>query len=182
VGFFYGLNKCMTIDERIHGSAAVTSNVDLVTLYEVYTLIDITHTGTVSPYNKKIKRFIDDSDTVISSKSSWDKSRNKQRNFETLLQLIGLRSTVQIVELPISLYDNVSKFDFGTTYSGSHNVWKFKFGTDREKPWGEDLEILKADLSFVPIITNLDETVNFSKTLIHTDNEYCNLYINIVSA
>jgi len=161
----------MTYHQRVHGSISSTSNENIAEAFAVYTLIDITATGIVAPYNSTLKQVIDDSDTIINNETSWNKSRSKQRNWETLVQVLGLRSLPNILYTPVCKYESLSNFDFGSAYKGKENVWCFEFTTEQNQLFtlgDKPTALLQQDLHQVPVITNLDETVDISPGIINS--------------
>ena len=135
-----------------------------INIITCYTLIDITFTGVVR----------------TSSDSEIKKKRNQQRNYETLLQVIGLRTQPMIFEKPYKLSDEyLSKHQFGDTFNGKHNVWVFKFSVEHPEIFKEgdnDLALLERDLNQVPIITGLAETVALPIQIFSTSYDYKNTY------
>lgn len=107
----------------------------------LYTTVDITQT------NIRIKTDIDD----------WSLQRNQQRNLDTLIQTLGLRSQ------PINIYvkkiqDNPAKFELGSNLSELSNIWLMEFDIEHYKAFGENCELALKDLNYVPIINGLTET------------------------
>ena len=175
----------MNRSERFHGSIGATNNEVQVEVFEVYSLIDITATGLVAPYDSKFKQIIDDNDTVINSERSWNKSRNKQRNWETVVQVLGLRSFPNILYTPVTKFDNLSNYDFGSNYIGKENIWVFRFTTEQAGLFAginSSTELLDLDLHQVPITINLDETVHIDPSIIDTQSTNTrNLYTKIIT-
>jgi hypothetical protein len=111
------------------------------------TLFDISATGVRGHYNSGRIPFKDDQDQLIQTQADWERSRNQQRNWETLNQIISLRVLPESISLP-------------TVISASPKTWHFEFALDNiasiqsnEDPAG----ILAADADNVPMIVNLDE-------------------------
>jgi hypothetical protein len=107
-----------------------------------YSLVDITQTNIVA--------------------SVQTKERNQQRNFETLVQVLSLRTQLLTLSDPQIVSLDVTGSSFGSNYAGVQSVWTFKFSTEQEdvfkgssRPYGT----LEADFVNVPVITGLDETV-----------------------
>ena len=174
----------MNRSQRFHGSIGATDNEVQVETFEVYSLIDITATGLVAPYNSKFKQIIDDSDAVINNERTWNKSRNKQRNWETVVQVLGLRSLPNILATPVTVFDNLSNYEFGSDYVGKENIWVFRFTTEQTGLFtgiNGPTELLDLDLHQVPITTNLDETVDITPAIIDTQNlNTRNLYTKLI--
>lgn len=113
------------------------------------TTFDITVTGVRGSFNASRLPFTDQSGVLIDSESAWHQARNQQRNWETINQLISLRT------LPHSI-----------TQSRQINVtdvamWEFDFTIDQDTALarGDDLfGSLTIDCQDVPMIVNLNET------------------------
>ncbi len=113
------------------------------------TTFDITATGVRSNFNANRIPFSDAQGQVIDSIGSWTRSRNQQRNWETVNQLIALRC------LPHSITDPISQLHDGI------RTWQFEFEIDDPtmiSQQGNDLALLKQDCRGIPMIVGLDET------------------------
>jgi hypothetical protein len=119
--------------------------------FEILTLIDITMTNVNRPNQGTQLEY------------------NQNRNFITLRQCVELRSIVSYTELPKVKKQEIKDLGFGTNYTGSQQVWSFKFTPDRDGVYqDEDGNIfgnLLEDLNSVPIIKNLSETINIDKAM-----------------
>lgn len=116
------------------------------TNYIINTTIDITRTG-VTNYDKN------DEDNLL--------KRNQQKNFDTLAQVISMRTIYEINWMSILESDPESilrNFGFGN-FGKPVKIWSMEIVTDRVDALGENGEILIDDLNFVPIIPGLDSTV-----------------------
>lgn len=111
------------------------------------TLVDITATG------------------VIRHTAENELERNQQRNWETVLQCLGLRAQPHAIEGPICKEFLLDDYEtFGEMYSGKQKCWFFTFGVESEDVFlidGDPVSGLDKDFSQVPIITGLTETANF---------------------
>ena len=145
------------------------------------TLVDITKTGIVSPYKDNIPAFLDDADNIIADENSWNKSRNKQRNWETIVQIIGIRAQPIMLEEPVIHKDiPLSEYEFGTAYQDiESNIWTFSFSVEHrgvfdhpERPLGALID----DVQGIPILSGLGETVSFPKNVFDTVEETRNIY------
>lgn len=111
----------------------------------LYTTVDVTPSGV---RNK-------------TSSDDWMMKRNQQRNFDTLVQVISLRSqplNIEVVEVvtpddtvQLELPDDITK------------IWRFRFDTDREGVFGDEYMSLLDDLNGVPYVPGLTETINNEK-------------------
>lgn len=128
-----------------------------------YTLVDITPTG------------------VVRDTGNQELARNQQRNWETVLQCIGIRNT------PIDILcraDDVplDQYEFGEMYQGTHKVWSFAFTVDHAGTWESDadpVKLLHEDFDEVPVITYLTETARFMLPLFYTSGAIKNIYFKI---
>jgi hypothetical protein len=78
----------------------------------------------------------------------------------------------------------IKEFKFGSQYSGKERLWTFEFTTDRDDCWydhDDALHLLLEDLHNVPIIKNLNETINIDKTIFDLKSEqFRNTTVQIV--
>jgi hypothetical protein len=128
-----------------------------------YTLVDITETMMIRDLDGK------------------ELERNQQRNWETVLQCIGLRAQPQNMAWRV---DEVSleKYEFGDLYKGIHKVWSFAFTTDYPGVFddGKDpIGLLESDFDEVPVVTYLTETARFLLPLFYTAGAIKNIYFMI---
>ena len=111
------------------------------------TLFDITATGTTGHVKHNRMPYVDNAGTKILDIGSWNRSRNQQRNWETVTQLISLRTQVDNLQEPVKTQDR----------------WRFEFEVENENLFtnGADrLAVLKTDCQGVPMLTGLDESNN----------------------
>lgn len=134
--------------------------------YIGHTLVDITSTGALSSDNK---------------------SRNQQRNWETVVQTLGLRTqtfmltAACVLELDLSM---PNKTKFGEIFTGKQFVWSFKFGTEHPEVFENDksnIGLLEEDFSDVPFVAGLSETVKFTSHAFVSDGEETNIYFEKVT-
>lgn len=102
----------------------------------VKTLFDITQTNTTGRFRPDQTPWQDQARNVINNLTDWNESRNRQRNLETIIQTLSLRSQISDVTTP-----QVSEF-----------TWTFDYTVDTPGAYGQDLEILIQDLNGVPMI------------------------------
>lgn len=132
-------------------------------IYHGYTLIDITPTG------------------QILNNLPNGLERNQQRNWETFIQNLSLRTQPTIIETTSSLVD-VSNYQFGVNYTGTHKIWEFTFSVDYADIYklGADIVgLLKSDFKLTPIITGLTETAKFDKSLCYVNGPQSNIYFKL---
>lgn len=105
-------------------------------------LFDCTATGVTGHFKSSRIPFTDRAGQAVTDEISWNHSRNQQRNWETLTQIISLRT--QVVDLTEPEY-----FD---------GAWEFEFATETPDAYGpaeDPTQILRLDASGVPMIQNL---------------------------
>jgi hypothetical protein len=130
-------------------------------LYQGFTLIDITPTG------------------VTNHTTNKEFERNQQRNWETVQQLIGLRTQPTILETD-NFSDHVQKgYNFGINYNGYHRIWTSKFAVDYADVYqaGPDrFGLAKYDFKITPIILGLSETAKPELALFYPKGPWNNIY------
>lgn len=118
-------------------------NTSIMNRFRCRCLFDITATGVTGHFKSSRVPFRDRAGQLINTDAEWNRSRNQQRNLETLTQLIGLRTQV----------DNL------TTPERHDGAWEFEFTTDVADVYGtadNPVSVLRNDADGVPMITNLD--------------------------
>jgi len=118
------------------------------------TLIDITETGVIKGAGQ---------------------GRDQQRNWETVLQLLGLKTQPLIITSPVCfINENLEYFEFGEFYQGSHSVWAFQFRGERDDFYAVDQ--LEEDFEQTPIVLGLEETARFMLPIFHSYGTLKNIY------
>lgn len=133
--------------------------------YQGHTLVDITNTG-VTKYSVEKER-----------------QRNQQRNWETVVQILGLRTQIMRMELTDILHVNINTYNFGRIYSGNHKIWVFEFDVEYQDIYrvgNDDFKILIDDFTQIPIITKLDETVSLTLPIFYSETDNKNIYFNFL--
>ena len=133
----------------------------------ITTLVDITKTN-ISRSNQGPQHQID-----------------QQKNFTTLQQCLELRSIIEFIGSPSCGEADIDGLGFGSAYAGPHKVWTVTFETDRGDVYtdqsGDKIGLLINDIHSVPIITNLDETINIIKAVFDCrDPVSCNTVVRVV--
>jgi hypothetical protein len=106
-------------------------------------LFDITATGITGHYKSSRVPFIDRAGQQIVNETAWNRARNQQRNWETLTQLISLRTQVNELTDPV-------KIDW---------VWQFEFATETVDVYGtpdDPTLVLRNDAAGVPMLIILE--------------------------
>lgn len=134
--------------------------------HRVYTLIDITKTG------------------VTSNNPEYERMRNKQRNWETVIQILSMRTQLLGVRILKTEKLDVKNFDFGEDYKGKHRIWAFEFDVEYADLYlksDDNYGVLKNDFAQTPVITGLDETINLPLALFYTTGPGKNIYFTSAS-
>jgi len=137
--------------------------------YACQTLFDITATGVTGHFKATRVPFFDRSGNSIADLESWNQARNKQRNFETLTQILGLRC--QLTEVTDPVIDQT-----GTK-------WMFEFETETPGVFGDDTDptqVLRSDAENVPMLLDLDNDPTIDSILI-TSGPYQNIWFAPIS-
>lgn len=121
------------------------------------TTFDITKTGVIGFFRKDKTPFTDDAGHVISDQSSWTLARNRHRNWETLIQILSLRTQIFDVSAP----------------TVSDKYWRFDFSVDSTSVYSDtnsdDLNILKSDANNVPMLVMADNDTFAAMTRVYDD-------------
>ena len=146
-----------------------------------YTLYDITQTNV--NFRKKNTEIVPADEM---------KKRSQQSNFETILQIINMRSQPEEIsesELTVINIDDLKNFNFGYLYEKSYNktiskinVWSFTFSVDHADVFNNginDLGSLSDDCNQVPMILRLEETFKLSNQM-NISDEQRNIYFEIL--
>ena len=123
--------------------------------YVCQTLFDITATGVTGHCRPTRMPFTDQAGQLIQDQDAWHRSRNQQRNWETLTQIVGLRTQIFDLQLPIR--------DRGGT------TWMFEFETELDGVFGPDTDptqILRSDSEGVPMILGLDNRSDLAPVIV----------------
>lgn len=148
-----------------------------------HTLIDITNTGVVGNFKANLLPFVDKSGKKITDLKSWQYSRNQQRNFESILQVVGLRAQPYIVTEPNKVEIDLRAFSFGSAFSGRQSVWMFKFFTEQKDAFDigtQKLAGLINDFNSIPIIPSLEESVPLAQPVFFSTGDSLNIYFEIM--
>jgi hypothetical protein len=113
--------------------------------YVCQTLFDITATGVTGHCKLNRMPFQDHTNRWITDQPEWNRARNQQRNWETLTQILSLRT--QLFELALPVKDTT-----GTS-------WMFEFETESSGTFGDEddpVKVLRQDAEGVPMLLDLD--------------------------
>lgn len=102
-------------------------------------------------------------------------SRDQQRNWESVLQMLGLKTQPVIIKSPVMFAaEDMTHFEFGEFYEGYQNVWAFQFTGERTD--FTDVKQLEEDFNEIPITMGLDETARFMLPIFLTSGLLKNIY------
>lgn len=117
------------------------------------TTFDITATGIKNRFYKSRLPFTDDTGRVIDNDRTWQIARNQQCNWETINQLISLRTLPENISNPI--------------FDSKNNSWQFEFDVINPDSIAVDsnpVGLLLEDCNGVPMILGLNEQLNHAKS------------------
>ena len=124
--------------------------------YRGYTLVDITNTG-VTKFTPEAQR-----------------ERDQQRNWETVAQILGMRTQLFRIAQTDVKTQNVKTYKFGDSYVGKHKIWSFEFDVEFENA------VPITDFDQVPVVVGLNETANLITPLFYTDGINKNIYFDLI--
>lgn len=128
-----------------------------------FTLVDITATG------------------VIRSSDPNAIDRHQQRNWETVLQCISLRTQPHHITGPFkSTFDDINVAEFGDFYTGKDQaVWSWGWAIESAGVYdlpNSPLGALEQDFEQVPIVVGLEETARFMLPIFYPYGSIKNIY------
>lgn len=131
--------------------------------YTCATLVDITATG------------------VIRHSADNEIERNQQRNWETVLQCIGLKAQPQLIDGPYFKEFEIDEHTvFGEMFYGTkQKVWFFDFAVEAEDVFlfnNDPVGHLDKIFEQVPIICSLNETARFILPIFYPYGAIKNIY------
>jgi len=140
-----------------------------------YTLFDITQTGVMN-------RSKPNEDDI----QDWMHRRNTQCNFDTILQVISMRSQPEIVKIPVKNEMTDQEFNkFGFLYQSddqSSYCWKFEFEIQHSSVFENGIMPLGAlykDCEGVPMLVCKNQVKDTSAFLNITE-ELKNIYFEVI--
>ena len=120
------------------------------------TLFDITETGVRNHTANARLPFQDQAGQDVDTEQAWVRSRNQQRNWETLNQIMALRTLPENISSPVC------------QSSEQRHTWQFEFDVPDLSAVSEGdaaLSLLLQDCESVPMITGLCETADLEPAL-----------------
>jgi hypothetical protein len=133
------------------------------------TLFDCTYTGVTGHLRPQQLPFTTKTGLVINTAEQWNRSRNQQRNWESLLQIMSLRTQPMNVAHPVKQKDG----------------WHFEFEVEAEGVLSnnidsDDLAGLVVDCEGVPMVTGLNEEETVVATL-HSSGSNQNIWFTAIN-
>lgn len=110
----------------------------------VHTKFDITKTNIIRRFNPTILQ----SHPVLTTEDQWRQAKNQQTNFETIIQILSLRTQPQSITTPEIVTKNKVKY------------WVFNFTIESDDIYGDDLHLLKQDCNNVPMISKMNSKIS----------------------
>ena len=85
------------------------------------TLFDCSYTGITGHFRPSIIPFEDQTGRLINDQQDWNRARNQQRNWETIVQMISLRTQPMNIS-NTSVVDDVWEFSFEIETPGVYSA------------------------------------------------------------
>ena len=114
--------------------------------FTVFTLVDISDSGVFDP----------------NAGSAYEQAQN----LNALLQAISLGSQPVLTSVEKIVAADADDFEFGTDFTGAHNVWILRFANERHG--SITVEGLTRDVGGLPVYDDLDETAVFDTNVFET--------------
>ena len=137
--------------------------------YVCQTRFDITATGVTGHCKSTRMPFYDRAGQLIDTVQAWNRSRNQQRNWETIIQILGLRTQVFGLTTPIQ--------------DQSGQRWMFDFETETQGVYGSEQDptaVLRSDAEGVPMLRELNNDPDVDTVLV-TQGPRQNIWFAAVS-
>ena len=133
------------------------------------TLFDCTYTGITGTFRAAQLPFIDTSGHEIKDHADWNRARNQQRNWETIMQIISLRAQPTVSLYPVN----------------KQGTWRFVFEIETPGVYSstgdlDDYSMLLAESQGVPMILGLGEEYQLDSFL-HGSGAKQNIWFETVN-
>jgi len=149
-----------------------------VQVIKVYTLFDITETGVVRSFKMDSLPYTTKNGINIKDEKQWRFCRQQQSNLEVLLQVMSLRVQLHNIEVNNPSKQSLTKHKFNKKFKGKHNVWSLTFEVEQLDALSNNNNPIGAlcdDCNHVPMLTNLNETINDN----YLDCNKANIYFEL---
>lgn len=133
------------------------------------TLFDCTFTGVTGHFRESQLPLTTKTGLVLQTQADWNRARNQHRNWESLVQIISLRTQPMNMVHPVKHKDG----------------WHFTFEVEAEGVLSssfdsDDLAGLVADCEGVPMVTGLEEAEVITATL-HAQGTNQNIWFTAIN-
>jgi len=133
------------------------------------TLFDCTRTGVTGAFRSSEIPYQDRAGQPVHNHENWHRSRNQQRNYETLLQIFGLRTQPQEITQPARI----------------DGMWQFSFVSESEGVFdmhnnSNPLAGLLVDCEGVPMVAGLGEQPGIA-TVLTTQGDQQNIWFTSIN-
>lgn len=133
------------------------------------TLFDCSQTGVTGSFKPSQLPFVDRTGSEITDLVEWNRARNQQRNFETIVQIISLRGQPNSITNPECV----------------DGAWQFTFEVDATGVYStngdlSNLDHLTNECAGIPMIVNLREHHDLAPALI-TQGKQTNIWFETVN-
>ena len=133
------------------------------------TLFDCTRTGVTGAFRPSEIPYQDRAGQPVHNHENWHRSRNQQRNYETLLQIFGLRTQPQEITQPKLI----------------NGMWQFSFVSESEGVFDmhnnpDPLAGLLVDCEGVPMVAGLGEQPGIA-TVLTTQGDQQNIWFTSIN-
>ena len=126
-----------------------------IEFFSCYTLVDITDTGVYDP----------------NAGTAYEQAQN----LNSLLQAISLGSQPIMSSVEKIVAADIDDYDFGSDFTGNHNMWVLRFASERVG--AITVDSLIRDIDGLPAYDDLDETAVFDANVFETnDSTQTNIY------
>jgi hypothetical protein len=136
---------------------------------ECRTIFDITATGVRGQFRESQMPLSTEDGQTVQDFATWNRARNQQRNWETLNQLISLRTLPENITIP--------------QHDAKTHSWAFEFDVTHPETISIDtdaLGLLLKDCLGVPMIQGLAENINTSSVL-EPQGEQINIWFSVIA-
>ena len=135
------------------------------------TLFDITVTGVRNHTSNSRLPFQDQAGQMVETDQQWVLSRNQQRNWETINQILALRTLPENTTTPES-----QDTDLGREWRFDFEIPSVSSISEGDRP----MSLLLHDCEAVPMITGLTETASLAPEL-RTQDPDANIWFELIS-
>ena len=104
-------------------------------------------------------------------------NRSQTRNWNTLIQVISLRTQPFILQFPNFIVDDLSNYKFGSDYNGTAKIWSFTFEVEHPDLFevnGDPIANLNLDSNLVPLLDQNNYII--PPKCLMTSGANCNIY------